>query len=83
MTLKDGKDNTFYKVLDFDLDINLQRRLQALGLTIGSNTLVVNNAKKGAMTVKIRGTRFALGKKIAKNIIVEEGTHARDEISGK
>jgi Fe2+ transport system protein FeoA len=32
----------------------------------------MKNKKRGAMIVKIRGTRFALGEKIAKNILVTE-----------
>ena len=38
----------------------------------GSRITVLNNDKKGAMTVKFRGTRFALGKRIADNIHVKE-----------
>ena len=52
--------------------MNLERRLEALGLTTGSNITILNNDKKGAITVRFRGTRFALGKRIADNIVVEE-----------
>ena len=50
----------------------LERRLEALGLTEGSLVTVMNNDKKGALTAKFRGTRFALGKRIADNIEVKE-----------
>ena len=49
-----------------------KRRLEALGLTQGAEITILNNDKKGAMTVRFRGTRFALGRRIADNIIVKE-----------
>ena len=51
---------------------DLERRLEALGLTAGTTVTVLNNDKKGAMTVKFRGTRFAMGRHIADNVIVKE-----------
>lgn len=33
---------------------------------------ILNNDKKGALTAKFRGTRFALGRQIADNIDVKE-----------
>ena len=52
--------------------VQIARRLEALGLTEGSKITILNNDKKGAMTVKFRGTRFALGRRIADNIFVKE-----------
>lgn len=72
MKLKDCKENTAYKVVKMYLPSNTERRLEVLGLIEGGNVLVMNNKKKGAMIVKIRGTRFALGQKIAENITVKE-----------
>ena len=55
-----------------EIEQNLERRLEALGLTEGSSILVLNNDKNGALTVKFRGTRFAMGRRIAEHIYVEE-----------
>lgn len=72
MRLKEGKSGQTYVVEHIDIELNLERRLEALGLTEGSQLTVLNNDKKGAMTVKFRGTRFALGRRIADNIFVGE-----------
>lgn len=72
MRLKEGKDNGIYIVERIETEQNLERRLEALGLTEGSRIEVLNNDKKGAMTVRFRGTRFAIGKRIADHIIVRE-----------
>ncbi len=72
MRLKEGKNEHIYQVRKIDIELNLERRLEALGLTEGSRITVLNNNKKGAVTVKFRGTRFAMGRRIADHIIVEE-----------
>ena len=72
MRLKEGKDNCTYIVESIDMELNLERRLEALGLTQGSRITILNNDKKGAITVRFRGTRFALGKRIADHITVGE-----------
>lgn len=72
MRLKEGQNSGGYIVEKIDIEQNLERRLEALGLTEGSYIEVLNNDKKGAMTVRFRGTRFAIGKRIADHIIVRE-----------
>lgn len=72
MRLKEGKNNRTYIVEEIHIELNLERRLEALGLTQGSEITILNNDKKGAMTVRFRGKRFALGRRIADNIIVRE-----------
>ena len=72
MKLKEGKNQKEYLVREIHLELNLERRLEALGLTEGTRVMVLNNDKKGALTVKFRGTRFAVGKRIADHILVEE-----------
>ena len=72
MRLKEGKNHHTYVVEKIETELNLERRLEALGLTEGSRITILNNDKKGAMTVKFRGTRFALGRRIADNIFVKE-----------
>ena len=72
MNLKEGKNKEIYIVKAIDIERTLERRLEALGLTEGSRILILNNDKKGALTVKFRGTRFAMGRRIAEHIQVEE-----------
>lgn len=72
MNLKEGKNESTYVVKAIEIEQNLERRLEALGLTEGSLILVLNNDKNGALTVKFRGTRFAMGRRIAEHIYVEE-----------
>lgn len=59
-------DNT---VLD-DLPVNIEKRLEALGMTRGTSIAVLNSKSRGVLIVKVRGTRFALGRNITKNILV-------------
>lgn len=72
MTLKMGVNQHTYIVRSIQLELSLERRLESLGLTEGALITILNNDKKGAMTVRFRGTRFALGKRIADHIEVEE-----------
>lgn len=72
MTLKQGKNNHTYQVLSINIELQLERRLEALGLTPGTHITILNNDKKGALTAKFRGTRFALGKRIADHIEIKE-----------
>lgn len=74
MTLKQGKNNKTYQVLSINIELFLERRLEALGLTEGAKITILNNNKKGALTARFRGTRFALGKRIADHIEVKEVT---------
>ena len=74
MTLKQGKNNKTYQVLSINIELLLVRRLEALGLTEGAKITILNNNKKGALTARFRGTRFALGKRIADHIEVKEVT---------
>lgn len=72
MTLKQGKNNQTYRVESIDIELQLERRLEALGLTEGSLITILNNDKKGSLTARFRGTRFALGRRIADHIEVTE-----------
>ncbi|MDO4312684.1 MAG: FeoA family protein [Eubacteriales bacterium] len=72
MVLKEGKNHHTYEVLSIHIELQLERRLEALGLTEGSRITILNNDRRGSLTVKFRGTRFALGKRIADNIEVME-----------
>ncbi len=68
MTLKQGKTSQTYRVVSLDIELKLERRLEALGLTEGSLITILNNEKKGSLTARFRGARFALGRRIADHI---------------
>ena len=70
MYLCDGKIGNNYKVSDIELPTNMEKRLEALGMTRGTSIAVLNSKSRGVLIVKVRGTRFALGRNITKNILV-------------
>lgn len=70
MYLCDGKIGNEYKVEDIELPTNIEKRLETLGMTRGTSVAVLNSKNHGVLIVKVRGTRFALGRNIAKNILV-------------
>lgn len=72
MTLVDGKIGSRYTVESLGLEDARKRRLQALGLTQGTNISVLNNKKSGAVIFMVRGTRLAIGRDIAKSIQIKE-----------
>ena len=72
MTLKQGINNHTYEVKCIHIELSLERRLESLGLTEGAWITILNNDKRGSLTVKFRGTRFALGRRIADHIEVLE-----------
>ena len=69
LLLIDGVKNNFYYIHKINLPVKTVRRLEALGMTAGAE-IVILNKKSSAVAVKFRGTRFALGKYIAENIII-------------
>lgn len=71
MLLCDGEKGKSYIVESASLPLDLEKRLEALGMTKGTSISILNKKGKGILIVKIRGTRFALGKNVTKNIIVE------------
>lgn len=70
MYLCDGKIGNNYKVSDIELPTNMEKRLEALGMTRRTSVAVLNSKSHGVLIVKVRGTRFALGRNITKNILV-------------
>lgn len=71
MKLIDGEPKKVYKVLNKNLPLRVDRRLGALGMTRSASIEVVNKKRHGAMVIKVRGTRFAVGRHIVENIEVE------------
>ncbi len=74
MELKDAVVGKDYIVEEMNLPQQLMRRLEALGMTRKTSISVLNRKGKGILIIKLRGSRFALGYNITKNIKVEEAS---------
>lgn len=74
MTLKDAKIGGNYIVSSLKLDQAIMRRLEALGLTRGTSVRVVNRSRGGSVIIMVRGSRLALGSKIAETIDTKEAS---------
>lgn len=72
MTLREAHVGSAYTVKQLNLEIDIKRRLEALGLISGTMVQLLNKNKNGAVVFKVRGTRLAIGDKIADSIKVEE-----------
>lgn len=72
MTLLNGKIGEIYTVHSLELDIVTRRRLEALGLTKGTDIKILNRNRGGAVILMVRGSRLALGRKIAETIHMKE-----------
>ncbi|MGN1159133.1 MAG: ferrous iron transport protein A [Lachnospiraceae bacterium] len=71
MTLYEGTMNEEYQLTGMYMNEEILRRLEALGMNDGTRVTVLNRKKHGAMIIKVRGTRLALGRKLAQQIEVE------------
>jgi ferrous iron transport protein A len=69
MSLMDGLVGRDYTVRRMDLPLKTAKRLEALGMTQGTK-LALRAKKPSALVISLRGTRFALGRAIAKHIEV-------------
>lgn len=72
MTLLDVKIGNYYIVEALKLEKATEMRLESLGLTEGTTITIQNNKKSGSVIFIVRGTRLAIGKEIAKSILVRE-----------
>ena len=70
MKLCDGAVGSCYTIENMVLPVELERRLEALGMTAGTSVSILNRKGKGILIIKLRGTRFALGYNITRNIQV-------------
>lgn len=68
--LCEGKIGSSYIINDIKLPIQIEKRMEALGMIRDTPISVLNCKGNGILIVKIRGTRFALGYNITKNVIV-------------
>lgn len=72
MKLHEGKIDRSYLVQSVMVEEKLTRRLEALGVNERTRIIVLNKKKSGTIIIKVRGTRLALGQKIADGIEIEE-----------
>ena len=72
MTLNLAVIGGVYLIEDMKLPQKTEKRLEALGMTHGTTIQVINTKDRGTMIVKVRGTRFAIGRDISANIDVTE-----------
>lgn len=70
MLLKDAQIGDVCVVENIRLPFQTQRRLESLGMTRKTPVSVVNRKGRGILIIKLRGTRFALGYNITRNIEV-------------
>ncbi len=70
MTLNNGEKDATYIVEKLYLPLHIEKRLEALGMLAGTKVEILNNKSGGTLIIKVRGTRFAIGKGISKNIEV-------------
>lgn len=70
MTLLEGKLKQTYRLEHMELEEDISRRLQMLGMTENASVLVLNRKRDGSMIIKVRGTRFAIGRQYASGIYV-------------
>lgn len=61
MLLKDAQVGRTYIVEAIHLPFQMERRLEALGMTRQTSISVLNRKGKGILIIRLRGTRFALG----------------------
>ena len=72
MTLADGKIEKDYIVEKVNLPLTLEKRMESLGMTIGSKVTLVHQKRNKTSVILIRGTKFAIGRDVASNIDVRE-----------
>lgn len=72
MKLSDKKTGDSCIITGTELPPSLQHRLEALGMTLQTPVTVLNRKGDGVMIVKLRGSRYALGGNITRNISVTD-----------
>ena len=72
MNVSQAQKGRTYLVKKVNLEGNIERRLEMLGMTDQEKLMVLNKKNQGAVIIKVRGTRFAIGKEIADAIEIEE-----------
>ncbi len=76
MTLRNARIGGRYTVNSIDLDQVTVRRLGALGLTRGTDIMLLHRNHGGSVVIMVRGSRLAIGKRFAECIEMEESRNA-------
>lgn len=72
MSLYESQQGKYYEIHGLHVEEGITRRLQALGLNDGTKIYVINRKKRGAVIIRVRGTRLAIGRYISSGIEIEE-----------
>ena len=81
MTILEGKVKHDYIVTDIVINEAVMRRLASLGINSGTKLQMLNQKKNGTVIIKVRGTRWAMGRDIEGGIEVvpvEEEANGND-----
>lgn len=70
MNLSQCEIGEIHRIVEIRLYDEVKRRFQMLGMTDGVDIEILNKKKNGAVIIKVRGTRFAIGKKFADGVVV-------------
>lgn len=76
MKLYEGEIGRTYTVTSVLVEDRLTRRLEALGVNEQTPITVLNKKGRGSLIIKVRGTRLALGRRIAEGIDMKEAPDA-------
>ncbi len=73
MKLSEGRIGKSYKILNFEkLAGSTERRLESLGMTPGTTVDILNNKSYGTIILRLRESRYAIGRTITRHVSVEE-----------
>lgn len=70
-----------YRLVSFEgLPEATARRLESVGMTRGTQVTVLNNKSRGTVIVRVRETRWAMGRSISGGIVVEQADAPREAV---
>ena len=72
MTLSEGNAGQIYEVVRTVLPVQVEKRMEALGMTLGTQIRILHKKRGGTLVILLRGTRFAVGRGISSGIQVKE-----------
>ncbi len=70
MKLSEATYGKEYYIRSIELSEQIKHRLEILGMTVGTKAAVLNVKNNGPIIVRVRGSRFAIGRKFAEGINV-------------
>jgi len=72
LTIADALPGRKYVILYIDGGYGLSSHLNSMGLVPNENLSVLNQSGGGPVTISIKGTRIAVGRGMAKKIVIRE-----------